>query len=134
MATKRKPTFAEIVENVRAAPPTKITVRPGGFNADAQFFDPSGSLLNRVQHSISESDAADLVVAGALAVFESCGCGGGGGCIPDWVSDDDLSRLRTAGKPRFVKGYGSPTWIDHWTGDGRDVVFLHGDVEWGDVI
>ena len=134
MATKRRQTFAEIVGDVRATPPTPVSVRPGNFNMDGQFFDPSGSLLTRTQHSISEAEAAELVAAGATAVFESCGCGGGGGCIPEWISDDDLNLLRTADKPRFVKGYGSPTWIDRWTGEGGDVVFLHGDVEWGDVI
>jgi hypothetical protein len=133
MAARRKPTFAEIVENVRATPKTPITVRPGTFNADGQFFDPSGTLLTRTKNSIAESKAADLVADGALVVFEGCGCGGGG-CIPEWISTDDLDRLRTADKPRFVKGYGSPTWIDQWTGAAGDVVFLHGDVEWGDVL
>ena len=133
MAIKRKPTFAEIVENVRATPKTPITVRPGTFNADGQFFDPSGTLLARTS-SISESVAADLVADGALVVFESCGCGGGGGCIPEWIDTDGLNRLRTADKPRFVRGYGSPTWIDHWTGAAGEVVFLHGDVEWGGVL
>ena len=134
MAAKRKQSFAEIVAQVRATPPTPIVVRPGTFNADGQLFDPSGTLLTRAQDSITEAEAADLVVAGALAVFEACGCGGGGGCIPEWIDADGLNRLRTADKPSFVRGYGSPTWIDQWTGAAGEVVFLHGDVEWGGVL
>ena len=134
MPAKRKQTFAEIVETVRATPPTPITVRPGTFNGEGQFFDPSGTLLTLARSSITESEAAELVAAGATAVFESCGCGGGGGCIPEWISTDDLNLLRTADKPRFVRGYGSPTWIDQWSGAAGDVVFLHGDVKWGDVL
>ena len=103
MAAKRKQSFAEIVAQVRATPPTPIVVRPGTFNADGQLFDPSGTLLTRAQDSITEAEAADLVVAGALAVFEACGCGGGGGCIPEWIDADGLNRLRTADKPRFVR-------------------------------
>lgn len=102
----------------------------GTFNDQGQFLAPDGDVLIRVKSSISPSKAASLVATGALVAFEDCGCGGyAGGCIPEWVSTE---RLAAAGKPKFVKGYGSPTWIDIWKSDSSTVVFLHGDVKWGD--
>ena len=128
MPTKRKRTFAEIVEEVVEAPAAPIEVRAGSFNRAGQFFDPAGVLLTRQSDSITPAKAATLVAAGAQVAFEGCGCGGfAGGCIPQW-----LATGRLAGKPNFVKGYGSPTWIDSWSGEGSTVVFLHGDVKWGD--
>jgi len=132
MTARRKRTFAEIVEEVRATPPTPIQVRPGGVNAAGQLFDPSGSLL-AARSVIDPARAAALVSDGALVAFEGCGCGGfAGGCQPQWADAGSLARLRAAGNPRFVKGYGSPTWIDEWSSESGAVVFLHGDVKWGD--
>lgn len=133
MASKRRRTFAEIVDEVQATPRPELEVLPGTFNRLGQFFDPSGAVLTR-HEQVSPSEAADLVARGATVVIETCGCGGGHGCTPRWIDTDGLDRLRTADKPRFVKGYGSPTWIDHWTVSTGDVVFLHGDVKWGDVV
>jgi hypothetical protein len=128
MPAKRKPTFADIVNEVLATPPAPIDVRAGRFNASGQFFDPSGSVLTRVSSSISPADAARMVAEGALVVFEGCGCGGSaGGCVPQWIAAEKLS-----GKPAFIKGFGSPTWIDSWSSDASRVVFVHGDVQWGD--
>jgi hypothetical protein len=39
----------------------------------------------------------------------------------------------SAGKPQFTDEYGSPTWIDMWVGEGESVIFLHGDVRWGNL-
>ena len=54
-----------------------------------------------------------------------------GGCSRSWLAQEQVP----AGvRPRFVKGYGSPAWIDLWEGEESTVVFLHGDVEWGDML
>jgi hypothetical protein len=133
MPAKRKPTFAEIVDQVLATPPTPIVVRAGGFNTSGQFFAPSGEQVVLKKTSVSPSEAAELVAAGALVVFEGCGCGGSaGGCTPEWLDTEQVARIRVAGKPEFIRGYGSPTWIDYWIGESETVVFLHGDVKWGD--
>lgn len=132
MPAKRKQTLAEIVAEVRAAPPEPVVVRPGAVNASGQFFDPAGALLTS-QRSIDPAQAAALVADGALVAFEGCGCGGfGGGCQPEWADESARERLASAGSPRFVKGFGSPTWIDEWSSESSTVVFLHGDVKWGE--
>lgn len=73
------------------------------------------------------------MVAGAYLAFEGRGCGGSAGCRTEWVAPEVRAQISDR-KPRFVKGYGSPTWIDCWSGDGGFVVYAHGDVAWGDAL
>ncbi len=127
----REKTFAEILVEAKAAPKSRV-VGLGGVNADGDFFDPSGNLLVLVGE-ISPERAQELVAQGALLAFEGCGCGGSAGCAAEWFQAPILHALASK-KPRFVKGYGSPTWIDLWESDAGSVVYAHGDVEWGDVL
>jgi len=129
---RREPTFSEIVSEERAKPVLFLTdVSSGEVNGEGKFFDPDGKLMTRVKSEITPKEARRYVNHGALVAYEGCGCGGGGGCSPSWFTPDQLP----AGvKPRFVKGYGSPTWIDLWKSEASTVVFLHGDVEWGDAL
>lgn len=129
---RREPTFSEIVDEERAKPDPRLrNVRPGHFNHDGEFFDPEGNLVMPVKSEITPNQARHHVEDGALVAFEGCGCGGMNGCSPSWFRPDELP---SGVRPRFVKGYGSPTWIDLWEGEASTVVFLHGDVEWGDVL
>jgi len=126
----------EIAEQARvrseASADCGAAVRPGGFNLVGTFFDPDGHPVERVGE-LSPGEARAAVAAGALLAFEGCGCGGSAsGCEPEWASAEACSSLARGGAPRLVKGYGSPTWIDLWTGGTRSVVFLHGDVRWDD--
>ena len=112
------------------APPR--VVRPGGVNPAGDFFDPAGNLLTLVGR-IQPGEAQELVAAGAQLAYEGCGCGGSAGCSPEWLAAEARAQIATQ-KPRFIKVYGSPTWIDCWSGDGGFVVYAHGDVAWGDVL
>ena len=76
-------------------------------------------------------EAQRLLSGGALVAFERCGCGGGGGCTADWLSDEQLVALRSGPPPRFADRLRSPTWIDVWTNETRTVIYAHGDVAWG---
>lgn len=42
-----------------------------------------------------------------------------------------MKALRGGPKPTFSDTYGSPTWLDIWGNDEREVVYVHGDVRWG---
>lgn len=128
---RREPTFAEIVDHARLNPVPDLHVRPGKFNLEGEFFDPAGKRLVMSESEIDPAQARERVAAGALIAIEGCGCGGTHGCSPTWFSPDDVP---TDVPPRFVKGFGAPTWIDLWEGDATVVVFLHGDVEWGDSV
>lgn len=131
-AMAKKPTFAQMLAEERSKPVSKPVIRRGHFNLEGQFFDPEGRLLEKVRSDITPKQAREAFDGGALVAFEGCGCGGQyGGCSPEWISADLLGDAKG---PRFVKGYGSPTWIDEWAGEDVSVVFLHGDVAWGDVL
>lgn len=101
-------------------------------NSEGEFFDLSGNLLTRIGE-VSPKKAQEVVMAGASVVWESCGCGGSVGCQAQWVEASIRDQLGSM-RPRFEKGYGSPTWLDLSEGDAGFVVYAHGDVEWGDAL
>lgn len=131
MAKRDKSTpFANLVAEVRSQPPRERVVRPGGVNRDGDFFDPDGRMLRLTAEEISPAAARTSVAGGAQVVFEACGCGGGGGdCVPDWIDTTGLTELP---EPRFTDANRTPTWIDLWSSDQGEVVYLHGSVAWGD--
>ena len=122
----------ERIESVDAARTDKrAAVRPGTFNLNGDFFTPEGVLIRRTKAEVTPGEATKLVLRGARVAYEGCGCGGGGGCRPSWSNPQDVAKAAAAGTPQFTGEYGSPTWIDVWTGDRENVVFLHGDIRWG---
>jgi hypothetical protein len=137
VARKSKgPTFAELLKQRTwsEAEPRESgehAVRPGKYNHAGELFDPSGQLLVLQQEDISPQRAQELVRGGARVAHEVCGCGGWAGCQPDWLSSDALSRVRSGSAPS-LRGRGVPTWIDVWSSAAGHVIYLHGDVQWGD--
>ncbi len=133
---KHKPTLKEIAEELRNAPaPPRggaTAVRPGGYNGAGEFFDPAGNLLIESQATVTPTVALELARSGAVLAFEECGCGGRASCSITWFGPDDVQTMAEAGLPAFVRGYGSPTWIDVWASSETTVVFAHGDVRWSD--
>lgn len=130
MTKPRKPTFAEIVDEVKATerePDGRNIVRPGKFNLAGRLFDPNGVALERGEE-LTPAEARAAVAAGALVAFEGCGCGGWGGCQPSWHSGVEFTK-----RPPRLARHSSPTWLELWRGDGVEVVFAHGDVEWGTI-
>ena len=125
-------TFAEIVAEAKALPKAASVVRTGGVNLAGDFFDTQGRLVTHVGQ-ITPKQAQEYVAQGALVAFEGCGCGGSAGCAAEWF-DSEIREELASKRPKFIKGYGSPTWIEIWQGDGPSVVYAHGDVEWGDVM
>lgn len=133
VARAQRPTLREIAEELARAPKQPIDVRFGTVNGVGQFFDPQGRLLAKDRAQLTPVEAAEHLQQGAVLAFEGCGCGGSGKCEISWITVSDAKSLLGT-KPKFVKGFGSPTWIDLWRGDGSTVVFAHGDVEWGDML
>jgi len=139
MAKKSKgATFAELLKKAPRSEGDvqrsgKHAARPGRYNLAGDLFDPSGRRLLLLHEDITPDQAREWVRGGALVAYESCGCGGWTGCQPEWLTGDALSRLHSASAPEFVGGHGAPAWIDVWSSDlSRVVVYLHGDVRWGD--
>jgi hypothetical protein len=141
MARKGRPqTFAELYNEPTwsesaAARRGRHAVRPGKFNAAGQFFDPFGGQLALLENELSVNAAQMLVEEGAMVAAEDCGCGGSyGNCAPQWLSDEQLRVLQGGPAPRFSDRGHAPAWIDVWSNDSHIVVFLHGNVLWGDVL
>ncbi|CAM5314203.1 hypothetical protein [Leifsonia shinshuensis] len=139
MAEKRSATFAEIVAAVKlsaddsARSRAEKDARPGALGRDGALYDRQGLRMTRSIEELGPAEAADLVRDGAGVAFEGCGCGGATGCAIEWAGPDEAITAARRGEPVFVRGHRAPTWIDLWQGDGARVVFLHGDVTWGDL-
>lgn len=137
MATKRRqPTFAEIVDDVRSqpvAPPSgRHAIRPGQLNQAGEFFDLAGRPL-QFEGRVTAGEAARLIInQAALVAYEGCGCGGWSHCRPSWASSSQLSALAdTKGLDDLLD---SQEWIETYSGDAGQVVFLHGGDDWEDMI
>lgn len=129
-------TMAAIVARVEAGPPARPdpNAQPGGFNRLGQFFDPKGRRLECSKKEITPQQALALVESGADVAFEGCGCGGWTGCQPSWFDPHHRKMMTESGPPRFVRGHNSPTFIDVWASADSTVVFLHGAVQWAELL
>lgn len=131
--TKRKPppTLAEVVRDLAAAPDRprnrRTAIRPGTFNLEGELFAPDGTPLVCSDEALCPGEALAELRNGALLAFEGCGCGGGGGCAPDWLDPRQRRDLCLAGQPRLTYD----CWIELWTGGTHRVVFAHGPIRWG---
>jgi hypothetical protein len=131
--TKRKPTpsLAEVVRDLAAAPDRprdgRRAIRPGTFNLDGEFFAPDGTPLECPGEYLCPDDALTELCNGALLAFEGCGCGGRGGCAPDWLDSRQRRELGRAGRRLLTNG----CWIELWIGGRIRVVFAHGPIRWG---
>jgi hypothetical protein len=132
----KTPTFKDLVQQPTWSEGVKSrtganAVRPGGFNAAGEFFDPSGEVLHLADEDVAPDVAQRLVDAGALVVMEECGCGGmPPGCRPRWLDASDLRRIRGGSEPVFTGAYRAPSWIDVWASASTKVVYAHGSVSW----
>ena len=132
-------TFAELLKQPSwsesdARVSREHAVRPGTYNAAGELFDPSGRPMVLEREDVTPGLAQKLVEGGALVAHELCGCGGWTGCPPEWLPLEALARLQLAEAPELVGRRGVPTWIDVCSTDKSEVVYLHGDVRWGDVL
>lgn len=101
--------------------------RPGTLDRAGTLWSQSGVQLALCERSISVERAVELLLQGAEAAFEDCGCGGEF-CQPEWATANQRGTLAHGGLRH--SGGAAPTWIDAWIGGGHVVVFLHGEFEW----
>ncbi len=137
----RRQTFGDLVKeptwsDTNPSRTGRNAPRLGAFNAAGEFFDLTGLVLDLVHEEVSPADAQRLVNGGASVVAEGCGCGGTyGGCSPEWVTDaEQLKQLRRGPAPLFTGHHGTLAWIDVWANAAGEVVFVHGDVSWGEAL
>ncbi len=133
---RKRRTFVVPAAEVAATPPRPRSgphsVRPGRFNGANDLFDPQGHLVVEEAEVVDPSEALRHLEAGALVAQDVCGCGGHLECQPTWYSAADRRRMVAAGAPRG-EIQGDSAWIDFCRAGERTVLFLHGDIVWGDV-
>lgn len=126
----RRPTFAEVVAEARAAVPAPPPAPPCPGWYDGEIVERDGTVWVRVERGISVAAAHRLVVAGARVVWDPCGCGGY--CTPTWVDRAGLVAM-TARRPDVPRDRDAS--FDHYADQRHGVlVVVSGDVSWAGVL
>jgi hypothetical protein len=129
----KRQTFAEIVSAVESAPvpvAEKLEVTPGLYSGEV-LHDLAGHPLHEVDdHALDADEIRASVLAGALLVWDSCGCGGYCNTL-QWPEAAALRQEASKSAPRFRKK--QPARVTRMTGAGGDVLLVAGDLRWGDL-
>jgi hypothetical protein len=120
--------MAEMVEQLRSQrlDPVKDAPEVDG------LVGPGGVAFVRVQTDMSPNQAVLAVRAGALVVWDPCGCGGY--CGYDWLDVDRRQALLRAERPRIGRRPKKGRWgsVSLWrSGSGIELLLATADVRWG---
>ncbi len=124
---RARPVFADIVNEAKNAPSLPSPPPPS-------LIAPDGNCFFRTGRSLAPDEAVDLVAAGAIVAWDSCGCLGY--CDIDWFAASDQAELVRTGPPelrqptkRRNRGHGELTEWQTCAGD--TLVLASQDVRWG---
>ncbi|PPK92134.1 hypothetical protein CLV92_117102 [Kineococcus xinjiangensis] len=121
-ARRRPPSFAEVVEAVKAAP------------ADPPPFDllgPGGRGFRLVTKGVSAEDAFVVAQGGAILGWDACGCNGD--CGYRWFDEADVARMVAAGRPKILHKRNWDGAITHLrSDDGGSLLLVKSPVRWGE--
>lgn len=136
--TPRKRSFADIVRDVKAAPPAPALQydHPGEYT-DGTFVDQEGRRYKEVSPSVSAARAYDVAAQGAVLVWDKGGCGDHCPHCPgyEWFDEADVARMVAAGRPDIRDKRNSKGNISEWLADdGSRLLIAWVDVRWGDVL
>ena len=122
--------FADIVRAVEAMPPTPPPKRDhAGLYGDGVLTDQQGRQYTRVEDAISPERALELASAGAVVVYDACGCGGG--CGFDWYTAQDVKEMAASGPPTIRDTKRRRGSISEWRSDSGAALLLAEDaVHW----
>ncbi|HEX5567998.1 MAG TPA: hypothetical protein VFY14_13910 [Streptomyces sp.] len=135
---RRRRTFAEIVEQVEreGGNAELLEEEPGGpgLRGDGTVVDPQGRVYERVRGTVSASRAHAAAAAGAVVVWDPCGCGGG--CGFRWLDRAEVSALVGSGPPRVRRSGRRPvSGISEWhAADGSVLLLAEDSVFWGGLL
>ncbi len=123
-----RPTFADIVQEVRAAPKLQVPLR-SDIRAGV-LVGADGPVWERVSDDVPADRALELVRRGAAVASDGCGCAGY--CGLDWLSAEDLARLAAGGIPRVSHKSFAWSGLSKWiTSADERLLLATGDVRWG---
>jgi hypothetical protein len=128
-AMRKRPlrdSFADIVREVESRPPARAP-RPV-LSRDGVLTHQNGRQYREVG-PVSPSRALELGVLGAVAAWDSCGCGGG--CGFRWYSAKDVVEMASSGPPMLVARKREPASLSEWrTDSGATLILAQGAVRW----
>ncbi|WP_344260914.1 hypothetical protein [Streptomyces sodiiphilus] len=129
-------TFAEMLAAVPREPaPDPVTDEPAraGRRDDGTMADPAGRVYTCVRETVSATAALAAAAAGAVVVWDPCGCGGG--CGFRWLGEAETARLVASGPPRIRCNKRRNGNISLWrSADGTVLLLAEDAVFWGDVL
>ncbi|MCC2317917.1 hypothetical protein [Cellulomonas chengniuliangii] len=131
---RRKPSFSEIVDAVRATPaaPASDSGQPGIY-ADGKVVAPGGRAYTKIASDISSAAAFEAAAEGAQVVWDPCGCGGY--CGLTWFGEADVARMVASGRPNIRQTKKARGSIAEYRSEDRRVLLLVEDaVRWGDLL
>lgn len=124
---RAQPVFTDIVNGVKDTPSLPSLPRPS-------LIAPDGSCFFHTGRSLAPAEAVEMVAAGAVVAWDSCGCLGY--CEIDWFAASDRAEFVRTGPPelrqpakRRNRGHGELTEWRTCTGDA--LVLASQDVRWG---
>jgi len=132
--SKREPTFADILKDVEreaAKPKPPPAFHGPGRTPDGALVAPDGRYFREASWNVAPSQAAQLVAEEDVVVaYDECGCGGF--CGYEWLSAEEIARLRGAGNPTLKSRKHHPAGsMSDWRDEsGRPLLLIEGAVRW----
>lgn len=103
-----------------------------GMQANGTFRDRVGRVFTEVDDEVIPVEARQMLEAGAVLVWDRCGCGGGCGLM--WVPATRLGELITTYPVLHRTRLGSGAMSAWKAKDGTSLLFLQSSITWGRVI
>ena len=128
MMRRQSQTMAEIVDELRSQ---RLEAVEEPSEVDG-LVGPDGDVFVSVQTEVSPDQAVRAIRAGALVVWDRCGCGGY--CGLDWLDADRRQVLLTAERPRIGRRPKKGRWgnVSLWmSGSGIQLLLAEAHVRWG---
>ncbi|MBO9555898.1 hypothetical protein [Cellulomonas sp.] len=129
---RRRPaqrSFADIVREVESTPRQPLEAPAAGTLVDGVLTDPDGREYRRVEDTLTANRALALAAAGAVVVWDSCGCGGY--CGFEWFSAQDVKAMAASGAPVIRNTKRARGNVSEWRSRSGDVLLLaEDDVRW----
>jgi hypothetical protein len=115
-------TFAEIVGEVESTPIPAAEPTGPGLGRDGVFTDPVGRQYTCVAEDLSPGRALELATAGAVVVWDPCGCEGY--CAYEWFSAEEVRDMVASGPPSIRNNRRHRGTISEWRSASGAVLLL----------
>jgi hypothetical protein len=124
-----RPTFADLLKEVKAAPPRQETEPPG--HRWDRLTDPSGRRWLLVAEDIDPERAQELVKAGAAVAWDYCGSRGWGEPIV-WLTKEQAAQLARGAPPQLRRNKRNNASLSEWSDtEGAPLVLASMSITWG---